>query len=930
MLRITDSKNGRAAVLYFDGALSKSDYYAAEVPGKWHGLGAARLGLIGTVERETFTRLIDNIDPRTGARLTARTKADRRPGTDFTFNAPKSVSILHALTDDHRILQAFRQAVVDTMREIEREVRTRVRINGRVETRVTGNIAWAEYLHTTSRPVDGVPDPHLHIHAYVVNATWDKAEQRWKALELGPSKGEGAYYEAAFLARLAGSLRGLGYGIERTAKSFDIAGIPRHLIDRFSRRTAEIEAAAKVLGITRAQSKAELGKRTRQRKSTEMTPEQCIAAWRERAGQNGRMAIEAVSRRSRRGGTAPGEPQITPRAAIDYAVANTFERASVATEKGIYGAALLRGLGEVTPETIKAAAESIDFVRGEIDGRRVVTLRHVLAEEQRLIRFARKGRLTSPPLAPDARLTGGQFTGDQRRAIEHVWRSEDRAMVVRGGAGTGKTTLMQTCVAGITGNGHRVAVFAPTSAARDVLRAEGFANAETLQRLLADERLQAGLSRAVIWVDEAGLISVPDMARLFDLADRAKARIVLSGDPGQHAAVIRGDALRLLERRAGIRPAAVTEIVRQHGTYRQAVEAIATGEVGRGWALLERLGAIREIAGSDRVAALAADYAAETAAGRSVLVVSPTHAEKNRVTDAIRDQLKAQDRIGEERAFTVWTDLNWTVAEKSDPDRYRAGQWVRFTQNAAGITRGARLSVVGRDEAGRVLVSNGKGATITLPLDKGAHFKVYQAAEKCFAVGDLIRITENGRTAGGSFVNGAVHRIAGFDGAGGICLDNHKTLPRDYGAFDHGYASTSVAAQGRTVDTVLVAMGIASLPATFLEQFYVTVSRGRDAIRIYTDDTAAVREAVTRSGQRGSATELVEGVLDRKLKPHREMPRPERLKVFAESLARHMGRVARAESRGHEVQADQFRAARQAAIAEYHGRIAAHGLEIGG
>ena len=137
MLRITDSQNAGAAVAYFQSALSHGDYYAAEVPGKWHGLAAARLGLIGAVDKRDFVSLLENIDPRTGERLTPRTKDNRRPGTDFTFNAPKSVSLLHALTGDDRILAAFRASVVDTMREIEREVKTRVRLDGAVDTRTT-------------------------------------------------------------------------------------------------------------------------------------------------------------------------------------------------------------------------------------------------------------------------------------------------------------------------------------------------------------------------------------------------------------------------------------------------------------------------------------------------------------------------------------------------------------------------------------------------------------------------------------------------------------------------------------------------------------------------------------------------------------------------------------------------------------------------
>ncbi len=569
MLRITDSKNGIAAVQYFDGALARGDYYASEVPGIWHGLAAARLGLIGTVERAAFAALMDNRDPRTGERLTARTRADRRPGTDFTFNAPKSVSVLHALTGDARILATFREAVIATMREVERDAKTRVRKRGRDDDRVTGNIAWAEFQHGTTRPVDGTPDPHLHIHAYAINATWDAQEQTWEALQLGDIKGEAGYYEAAFLARLAHGMRDLGYSIERHGRYWDLAGMPKTTLAAFSRRTAEIEAAAVSLGITTDKGKDHLGKRTRAKKHDHLSPAQCLATWRERAGAEGRMAIETLTRLAK---VKPSRTaDITPMAAMDYALGHAFERASVIQEKSLLAAALRRGYGDLLPEIVRASAERHRLVTGIIAGRSVVTTRAILAEETRMIEFARSGRMTCRALAPQTTPANARLNAGQLRAVRHLWTSPDRVMLLHGGAGTGKTTLMTAAVDGIKAAGHRVAVFAPTSAARDVLKAEGFTSAETLQRLLTDRNLQGQLHHAVLWVDEAGLISVPDMAKLFDIADQQSARIILSGDAGQHAAVIRGDALRLLADRAGIHPAEVTAIVRQRGAYKDAL-----------------------------------------------------------------------------------------------------------------------------------------------------------------------------------------------------------------------------------------------------------------------------------------------------------------------------------------------------------------------
>ena len=133
------------------------------------------------MDKFSFERLCDNLDPRTGEPLTVRTRTERRVGYDFTFSVPKSVSLLYAMSGDQGIMDAFRGAVAETMREIETEMKTRVRMGGMDEDRVTGNMVWAEFIHTTSRPVDGLPDPQLHAHVFAFNTTFDEAERRWKA-----------------------------------------------------------------------------------------------------------------------------------------------------------------------------------------------------------------------------------------------------------------------------------------------------------------------------------------------------------------------------------------------------------------------------------------------------------------------------------------------------------------------------------------------------------------------------------------------------------------------------------------------------------------------------------------------------------------------------------------------------------------------------
>ncbi len=117
MLRITQQDSSQGAKRYYGSA----DYYSEgqEIIGSWGGRAAERLGLQGVVDKESFDRLCDNLDPRDGKPLTVRTRSERTVGYDFTFSVPKSVSLLYALTGDREILAAFRAAVDETMREIE-------------------------------------------------------------------------------------------------------------------------------------------------------------------------------------------------------------------------------------------------------------------------------------------------------------------------------------------------------------------------------------------------------------------------------------------------------------------------------------------------------------------------------------------------------------------------------------------------------------------------------------------------------------------------------------------------------------------------------------------------------------------------------------------------------------------------------------------
>jgi len=453
--------------------------------------------------------------------------------------------------------------------------------------------------------------------------------------------------------------------------------------------------------------------------------------------------------------------------------------------------------------------------------------------------------------------------------------STDTVMAITGGAGTGKSSLMEEAAEAIRANGKEVFVFAPSTGAREVLEEKGFKEAQTVEHLLRNEKLQANLQNQVIWVDESGLLDVRSMNSIFKIAKEQNARVVLSGDTRQHSGVGRGEAMRLLEARAGLHVTRIDKIQRQKGQYKRAVALISqghaivdqkagtTGRLVAGFDLLDRLGKIKEIAAEDRYTVLAEQYLKHSDPKNTPLVIAPTHAEGEKVTESIRNGLREAGAIGEKtRDFTKLRSLNLSEAEKSEAGTYdQENLLVQFHQNVVGFKRGERYRVQ-READGKVSLQSLDGRSKkAIPYDAASRFEVYQETTTSFAVGDKIRFSLGGKATDGKrrISNGRLDEIKGFDRSGNIRLKSGMTVFRDYGHWDLGYCITSHAAQGKDRKVSLAAIGSQSLPAVNAKQFYVTVSRGREDVAIYVDDKELVRKSIQSSGEQLSATELVHG-----------------------------------------------------------------------
>ncbi|MBL7867384.1 MAG: relaxase domain-containing protein [Flavobacterium lindanitolerans] len=872
MIRMIQNKSASGAKSYFATELNQADYYIndQELKGRFQGKLAERLGLGLDADKDTFFALCENTNPKTGENLTWMTKDNRTVGYDINFHCPKSVSIVHALSGNRDILDLFEQSVSQTMREIEQDVMTRVRKDGAYFDRKTSELVWAEFTHQTARPVEGyAPDPHLHAHCFVFNATFDKEENKYKAAQFREIMRDMPYHQARFHKVLSDKLILAGYDIERTKSSFEITGVPKRVIEHFSKRTNEIGQIAKEKGITDAKDLDGLGARTRGKKQKGLSMTELRQEWRKQIREletaenlDSDPDYNGVIRKTVDKNKLPVHD---PKNVVDFTLNHVFTRASVVPERRLQAQAYRYAVGQSG-----ASVDQIDqavftdnrIIRVKENGRTVCTTKAVLTEEKEMVDLARKGLGKAEPLYKEAPAL--DLTGQQKNAVEHILTTRNRVSIVRGAAGSGKTTLMKVAAEKIEATGKKLTVIAPTAqASRGVLKDEGFNDANTVAKFLVDQDMQAHIKDQVLWVDEAGLLGTGDMKHILQIVEEQNTRLILGGDTRQHASVVRGDALRILNTVGKIQTAEVNKIFRQRTeSYRDAVQDLAKGHVRTAFGKLDNIGSIKEIDPADGSKQLVDDYVAALKKGKTGLIISPTHKQGEEVTAAVRKELKKEGLIGKrEIVARKLANTNMTEAEKSDYRLYKKGQVIQFNQNMKGVKRGSAWTVENVDET-NIHINNGN-EQISVPVTASKKFDVFEDKEIALSLGDKFQITKNGfdkhRTR---LDNGQALQVKSVSKKDGIVLINPVSknlyyLDKDFGHISHAHCITSYASQGKTVDEVFIHQPAATFPATDAKQFYVSVSRGRDNVHIYTDDKEQLLEYASEMGDRKSALELV-------------------------------------------------------------------------
>lgn len=819
MLSIGAMGHGQGA--YYT-SLGREDYYVAggEPPGRWHGRGAAQLGLGGRVTAEQLAQLMKGYHPGDGRALIQNAGAkEHQPGWDCTFSAPKSVSVLWSQASDEvrQEIQEAHQRAVSAALDYLQDTAAITRRGKGGHIRESAGLVVARFEHGTSR----AQDPQLHEHVLVLNVG-TRADGTTGTIESKPTyrakMTAGAIYRAEFSFQLEARL---GLVTERKGPAFEVSGVGREVTREFSKRRTEIEEVLDELGLTSAAAAAKITLTTRQVKEHKPR-EQLFEEWQERGAELGWGPQEAQALLFQ---PDRHQPHVELPEALDRAGKRVTEQQSWFTQdqflrfaaeeaqcRGLPASVVRRGAAE----HLETSPEMVPL--GMRHDEQVYTTREMLRLEAGLLDKVERSRQQPTPAVSEAilsRVMDAQQTlsEEQRAALQHITTGEGRMQVVAGMAGTGKTTMLKAARQAWELDGFEVRGCALQGKAAQGLDQESGIPSATLHRTLIE--LETGRlvlnDRSVIILDEAGMVGTRLMGRLVELTEQAGARLVLVGDVRQLQPIEAGGPLLEIQERLGA--SELTEIRRQRDSWaREAVHQFARGE---------------------------ADQALQAYAERGLLTVT---ADRKEALTALVEAWKAGGvrSPGEQQIFTGVREEATVLNHLAQAERCKAG-------------------VLGQE---------------SIPAPGGGVFR--QGDRVMFTQNNSLLGVKNGSVGEVLWVHPESNQI-------GVQLDRGPWLRVPLDEYEHvrlGYAMTTHKGQGITVERSFV---LAGGPLTCREIAYVQGSRARETTRIFVDQAEAGEHLtqLVKSMQTSRQKTMAHALLDRQPPAapdsarHRHRPQPQ-------------------------------------------------------
>jgi len=912
------------------------DYYSRDGnAATWQGEGARRLGAIGEIDPQRFKAMLQGDFGRgVAAGRSIRKDAKARAALDLTFGAPKSITLQALIGGDERLIHANDKAVASALAYVEKHLTMgRHKQNGKSRVEHTGNLIIAKFRHETARPTEGAaPDPHLHIHALLMNLT-QRADGSWVALSNEEIFKLLRVTDSIYQAELERNVRALGYAVRHEKSHIELGHISREQIEFFSKRSAGITAELSARGTCREEAPHALRQGItlahRKEKAQELSRTELHRQWRAAAAGIG-MQFDYAWQQADIQPTKELEHRsdLVAQASLNWAIQHLSERESVmpladllqnavrhagghtditaiqtAIQSHVDSGTLIREAPhyrstqdmQASPMTREGWAAEVIRLRGLPQDTALQLVDQAIAEgrllmespryatrksfeaESRILAVEQAGRgawhATISDVSAESNLDT-RLTPGQREAVMLIATDSDQITGIQGLAGTGKSFALQNTQMILQHHGHIMAALAPYGNMVRNLRADGIP-ANTIASVLSasDKRpfIDTLGSKTIVVIDEAGVVPVRQMDKLLALIQPTGAKVVLLGDTAQTKAIEAGRAFAMLQE-SGMKTVLMADIQRQRSErLRLAVQLAAEGQASRSLPLLDQVLSIPDQFTTDehghksrdsspRYEGIAQAYTRLSATDQAgTIVVTGTNASRVAINERVHALLGLE---GKGYQCQLLTRHDTTRAERSVARYYTVGDIVVPERDyQCGLKRGEMYRVTGSTRHDRLTVESiqpDQSPTQAMEIIPKTMSKlsVYHLSRAELSVGDHVRITRN--DAHNDLVNGQLAKVAAIDASSVTIETNgrHVQLPTDRPLnMDYAYTTTAHSAQGLTCDRVLYNAESFSR-TTAQDTYYVSISRERHEVVVFTDDAKKLPERVDRLTYKGLAHDL--------------------------------------------------------------------------
>ncbi|EFG7743229.1 conjugative transfer relaxase/helicase TraI [Escherichia coli] len=572
---------------------------------------------------------------------------------------------------------------------------------------------------------------------------------------------------------------------------------------------------------------------------------------------------------------------------------------------------------EIARQVSSGELIQLDSVAGA--GNRILVPRVAYEMEKSIIRHIAEGKDAVQPLmslTPASVLSG--LTAGQREATRTVLENTDRFVAIQGYAGVGKTTQFRAVMGALNTLSEsvrpQVIGLGPTHRAVHEMREAGV-DARTLASFLSETRqaIQAGETpdfRNVLFLtDESSMVGNRDMAELYQLVAAGGGRMVSSGDTAQLQAVSTGQPFRLVQQRSAIDTVVMQEIVRQTPALRPAIESIIAGQVetslrqvddvsplqvprqAGAWIPEKSVMEIRESekepeqgrtaaqealkpeqlspARTDIIAAIRDDWMGRTPeAQQQTLIMAELNADRHAINEAIHVARHEKGDTGaEERTFTVLEPL------RVPDNALRAAETFAEYTGAVAMMNERYWTVADvNPQDGVVTLRNTDGESVLIsPQQNTAQdISLFTHRELTLSQGDRVRFTRSDTDRG--YVANSLWEVAGFTQEGAIRfrqgeqekIVDPQSMTEDR-HIDLAYALTVYGVQGASERFAIALTGTEGgrKRMASLESTYVTLSRAKEHVQVYTDNLEDWQQQVRQSDGGKTAHDLLHEKSDR-------------------------------------------------------------------